>query len=124
MTRVGTEGLGLFETVPERPPLCLTAKGRELRDAALAKASQGRQYAIQRVRDWLRQVRWIERGPYPDLTADDVHDALDALGLGEGDTRWSANIFRGWNMVTPTDKFVPSRRPSRHCAPTRVWRWA
>jgi len=99
-------------------------RGAELRDRALAQSKQGRETRIQQVREWLRQARWFD-GAFPEnqLTADDVHDAADALGLGEGDTRWTGNVLKGWNAVVPTNQFVPSRRKERHCAPVRVWRW-
>lgn len=98
--------------------------GEVLRDAALAKSQEGRGRQIQEVRDWLIGNRWAVATPATNtLTADDVHNALDALGYGDGDTRWSANILRGWPAVAPTDRFVASRRPSRHSAPTRMWAW-
>lgn len=113
MIPIGLEGLPL---------------GEVLRDAALAQSQEGRGRQIQDVRDWLlhemQREEFRSGGELPSpITADDVHDALDALGYGEGDTRWSANILRGWPAVAPTDRFVASRRPSRHSAPTRCWVW-
>lgn len=104
-----------------------TQLGLLLRDKALAQSAEGRQERIAMVREWLLDHFWGGMGN-PTMTADDVHDAVDALGLGEGDTRWTANILRHWKVsgnlvVVPTAEFVASRRPSRSAAPTRVWRW-
>lgn len=131
---VGLEGLGLFEP-PELPPFESSAgymlrmsdaqwRGAALRDAALTKAASGRQEAIQRVRGWLLSERWQVATPATNtITADDVMDAVEALGLSEKDNRWVGNVCRGWEAVTPTVHFVPSRRKDRHHAPLRTWLW-
>lgn len=96
--------------------------GLVLRDAALAQSQRGREERIQAVREWLAQNHAF--GSYVEgFTGDDIHDALEALGLDDGDTRWSGNVVKGWAEVSPTHHFVPSRRKERHGAPLRVWRF-
>lgn len=95
--------------------------GKDLRDAALEQSKQGREERIEAVRGEL--ILWsLERGR-TELTADHVMDAVQKLGMDEGDTRWTGNVLKGWPFVEPTDRFVPSRRKVRHAAPVRVWRW-
>ena len=96
-------------------PMSETQLGLLLRDHALTQSAEGRQAAIHLVRDWLRAHRAAT------FTGDDIHDAVEALGLAEGDTRWTGNVVKGWAAVTPTHDFTPSRRKERHGAPLRRW---
>lgn len=98
--------------------------GFQLRDAALAQSANGRAMKIAAVRQAL-MARQDTPTAYPDwtLTGDDVMDVCEALGLMDGDRRWTANCLKGWSAVTPTDRYVPSRRPVNHARPVRVWRW-
>ena len=129
MTHIGTKGTPLFAEfidpmgVIRSHVIGYKPSGKELRDTALAKSSQGRKERIEAVRHWLVAHHFDRTGLLDTLTADDVHDAVDALGFGEGDTRWLGSILRSWKAVTPTVHFVASRRPSRSAAPHRVWRW-
>lgn len=101
-----------------------TQLGFALRDAALAQSQRGREERIQRVRDYLLDAHDHDTfGDYPTLTGDSVMNAVEALGFTNGDHRWTANVLKGWDAVTPTVNFVPSRRKERRGAPLRVWRW-
>ena len=97
-----------------------TQLGLHLRDAALAQSQRGREERIQRVREYLLAHRtWNDGGDY--LTGDDVMRAVEALGLDDGDHRWTAHCLKGWSAVLPTAHFIPSTRPERHAAPLRQW---
>lgn len=95
--------------------------GRDLRDQALAQTKQGREERIAMVRGVLIANHYDLGGT--ELTADDVQAALEHTEMAEGDTRWTGNVLKGWALVEPTERFVPSRRKSRHAAPVRCWRW-
>lgn len=97
-----------------------TQLGLQLQANALAQSAEGRQERIVAVREWLSQNHAF--GSYPEgFTGDDIHDALEALGFDDGDTRWSGNVVKGWSAVSPTQHFTPSRRKERHGAPLRQW---
>lgn len=97
--------------------------GVKLRDLALAQSRLGREARIQEVRDLLVRCRWVDEDLFNQVTGDDVMRAVELLGFNEGDCRWTGNVLKGWDKVTPTVNFVPSRRKERHGAPLRVWRW-
>jgi len=71
--------------------------------------------------DWLSRAR-------TSITADDVWEYLNAHTLeAPHEPAALGAIFRaaaakGW--IAQTDQFQPSRRPSAHCRPLRVWRSA
>lgn len=116
-------------------PLTDLPLGQHLREKVLDTHATRHAEDIQRVRDQLHRdaTEWDEPLAHLDpaeayepsgtLTADDVMEVVEALGLNEGDTRWTGNILKGWGLVKPTDQFVPSRRKSRHAAPVRCWIW-
>ena len=101
--------------------------GLQLQATALARSLVGREARVQQVREWLvdwAMGRWYSTPTDEQIfTGDDIHAALEALGMAEGDTRWSGNVVKGWDAVSPTIHFVPSRRKERHGAPLRVWRF-
>lgn len=129
---VHTEGLPMWglgsrpddAPIPEFdqvPPQFRKACGIELRDAALAQSAQGRELRIAMVRGVLianhRDLGGVE------LTGDDVLAAIEGTDMALGDTRWTANVLRGWDMVRATDRYEPSTRPECHARPKRVWVW-
>lgn len=96
-----------------------TPLGSHLRDAALAKHHANHAQDIHRVR--MSLLAACAMGKLDTLTGDDVMTVVERLGIA-GDPRWTACVLKGWDRVVPTNQFVPSRRPQRHCAPIRVWR--
>lgn len=97
--------------------------GKDLRDAALEKSKQGREERIDAIRTFLRQLRWMEGGCYPELTADDVWGAAESLGLLDADNRWLGSVLRGWPLVENTGRYTPSERAVNHARPIPVFRW-
>ena len=95
-----------------------TQLGLALQKAALRQSADGRKEAIQMVR---AQVVRSARADH--LSADDVQDAVDLVGCGAGDRRWTANVLRGWALVRCTDAYVTSRRSQNHGRKIPEWRW-
>lgn len=59
------------------------------------------------------------------FTSDDILIDLEQRGIVTGDTRALAAILKGAakaGQIEATDNFIPTKRPSRHRAPIRVWR--
>lgn len=106
--------------------------GKDLRDRMLSQTREGREERIRLVREkllaergchWTKGLGRTAEELSRHLTSDYVMDAVEALGMNEGDTRWVGNVLKGWSLVEPTDRFVPSRRKVRRAAPVRVWVW-
>ncbi|MGB3684940.1 MAG: hypothetical protein WA991_03845 [Ornithinimicrobium sp.] len=59
------------------------------------------------------------------FTSDNILIPLEQQGVVTGDTRALAAILIGARkagQIEATDNFIPTKRPSRHRAPLRVWR--
>ncbi len=99
------------------------ALGHQLRDQALAQSQQGREERIQAVRDKLLEWRKAGMKCSRYVTGDDVLFAVEALGFGDGDRRWTASVLKGWLMVKASGGYERSVRPSCHARPKMIWHW-
>lgn len=78
--------------------------------------------------DWQRTAQKVLQAAAkarPFISANDLWDGIEALGVSTHDNRASGPAMNkakenGW--ITPTDRWIKSSRPTRHLGDVRLWR--